>query len=55
MRICLKKLKKSKEKYYQPQIASKLEEKDKIAESLEKIYKHFPVLKDRGKNRWQGA
>jgi len=24
-------------------------EKDKIAESLEKIYKHFPVLKDRGK------
>jgi len=29
-----KKLKESKEKYYQPQIASKLEEKDKIAEEI---------------------
>ncbi|MBW2662333.1 MAG: hypothetical protein JRD93_10165 [Deltaproteobacteria bacterium] len=29
-----KKLKQSKEKYYQPQIASKLEEKDKIAEQI---------------------
>jgi len=32
------KLKKSKEKYYQPQIASKLEEKDKIAEEIAQIF-----------------
>jgi hypothetical protein len=32
-----KKLKESKEKYYQPQIASKLEEKDKIAEEIAEI------------------
>jgi Eco57I restriction-modification methylase len=39
------KLKKSKEKYYQPQIASKLEEKDKIAEEiaemLSALYSNF--------------
>ena len=32
------KLKESKEKYYQPQIASKLEEKDKIAEEIAQIF-----------------
>lgn len=40
-----KKLKESKEKYYQPQIASKLEEKDKIAgeiaEMLSALYPNF--------------
>ena len=32
------KLKKSKEKYYQPQIASKLEEKDKIAKEIAQMF-----------------